>query len=92
MKGHVVRFAIMVGVGDVVDGANRHRQLTDGVDNGQVDDSPEEEGDSAERRTTKSSCKALIPFNPPTPHTICYFSKNIHQQRALIIKRVLLVY
>lgn len=48
----------MVGVGDVMDGANRHRHLTDGVDDGQIDDSPEEEGDSAERRTTESSCKA----------------------------------
>lgn len=65
MKGHVVRFAIMVGVGDVMDGANRHRHLTDGVDNGQVDDSPAEEGDSAERRTTESSCKALIHLPPP---------------------------
>lgn len=76
MKGHVVRFAIMIGVGDVMDGANRHRHLTDGVDNGQVDDSPEEEGDSAER-TTKSSGKALIHFNPLPTHTQSAISVKI---------------
>lgn len=53
VKGHVVRFAIVVGVGDVVDGANSHRHLADGVDDGQVNDSPEEEGDSAERSTER---------------------------------------
>lgn len=81
MKGHVVRFAIMVGVGDVMDGANRHRHLTDGVDNGQVDDSPEEEGDSAERRTTKGSCKAFIHFDPPHTQSaisVKIFTSNEH--------------
>lgn len=41
----------MVCVGDVMDCANSHRHLTDGVDNGQVDDSPVKEGDSSERST-----------------------------------------
>lgn len=58
MKGHVVWFAVMVCVGDVMDGADRHRHLTDGVDDGQVDDSPEQEGDSAERRTGRNLVKA----------------------------------
>lgn len=82
MKGHVVRFAVMVGVGDVMDGANRHRHLTNGVDDGKVDDSPEEETDSAERTTTKSSCKALIHFNTYTQSSAT----------ALIIKSAYLVY
>lgn len=38
----------MVGVGDVMDCTDSHRHLTDGVDDGQVDDGPEEEGNSAE--------------------------------------------
>lgn len=49
MKGHVVWFAIVICVGDVMDCAYSHRHLTDGVDDGEVDDSPEEE-DSAERK------------------------------------------
>lgn len=53
VKSHVVRFAIMVGVSDVVDGANSHRHLANGIDDGQVNDSPEKEGDSAEASTER---------------------------------------
>lgn len=60
VKGHVVWFAIMVCVGDVMDCANSHRHLTDGVDDGQVDDSPEE-GDSAERSLERKLVK--VPAN-----------------------------
>lgn len=58
MKGHVVWLAIVVCVGDVMDSANGHRHLTNGIDDGQVDDSPEEEGDCAERRTERKLAKA----------------------------------
>lgn len=52
MKGHVVWFAIMVGVGDVMDCADGHCHLTDGIDDRQVDDSSEER-DSALRSTER---------------------------------------
>lgn len=51
----------MVCVGDVMDCTYSHRHLTDGVDNGQVDDSPEEEGDSAERSAERKLVK--VPTN-----------------------------
>lgn len=44
MKGHVVWGPVSVRVSDVMDCTDSHRNLADCVDNGQVDDSPEEEG------------------------------------------------
>lgn len=42
MKGHVVGLSVRVGVSDVGDGADRHGDLTQCVDDGQVDDGPAE--------------------------------------------------
>ena len=49
MDGHVVGQAVLVGICDVVDGTYSHDDLSQGVNNGQVDDRPvqreeEEEG------------------------------------------------
>lgn len=40
MKGHVVRFPVPIGVSDVGDGADRHGNLAQCIDDGQVDDRP----------------------------------------------------
>lgn len=40
VKGHVVRLSVRVGVSDVGDGADRHGDLAQRVDDGQVDNSP----------------------------------------------------
>lgn len=40
MKGHVVWYPVSVGVSDVMDCTDSHRNLAEGVDDGQVDDSP----------------------------------------------------
>lgn len=40
MKGHVVWFPISVRVSDVMDSAHSQSNLTDSIDDGQVDDSP----------------------------------------------------
>lgn len=85
MEGHVVGFAIVVGVGDVMDGANSHGHLTDGIDDGQVDDSPEEEGDSAERRTERKLAKAPANHKFKKRKTICYLSETISQKLALFL-------
>lgn len=44
MQGHVIWRPVSVRVADVMDRADCHRDLTDRIDNGQVDDGPEEEG------------------------------------------------
>lgn len=54
MKGHVVWCPVSVRVSDVMDCTDSHCNLADRVDNGQVDDSPEEEEkDSGEKSTHK---------------------------------------
>lgn len=40
VKGHVVRLSVRVGVSDVGDGTDRHGDLAQRVDDGQVDNSP----------------------------------------------------
>lgn len=43
MKGHVVWRPIFVTVSEVVNCTDGHSNLANGIDNGQVDDSPVEE-------------------------------------------------
>lgn len=43
MKGHVVWLPISVAVSEVINCTDGHSNLADGIDNGQVDDSPVEE-------------------------------------------------
>lgn len=80
----------MVCVGDVMDCANSHRHLTDGVDDGQVDDSPEEEGDSGERSLERKLVK--VPANHKwKKKIICYLIENISPKLAFIMMWLLLV-